>query len=104
MGPRSGRQHSLSDQDEMQTFRSYIRRMVQIVLSSSLILGVIVGVSLLVFGEGTLDLNLDLDFGAMDGLWVILGLPIIAVITFVILSPFSFYVYKRLAKRDENEM
>lgn len=76
----------------------------RITLSSSFVLGVIVGISLLIFGEATLNLDLDLDFGTLDGLWVIFVLPMIAVLTFVILSPLSFLIYKRLSKRNDDGM
>ena len=42
--------------------------------------------------------NLDLDFGELDGLWLILGLPLVSVLVFVVLSPLSYLIHKRLSK------
>ncbi len=71
------------------------------VLSSSFSLGLIIGIVALVVGETTLSGNLELEFEALDGLWVILGLPVLSLIAFVLLSPLSFFIHKLLPKGSD---
>jgi galactitol-specific phosphotransferase system IIC component len=71
------------------------------VLSSSFVLGLILGISLLVIGETSMKVNGSLDFAAFDGLWVIVALPAASMILFVLLSPLSFLVHKLLTRRRD---
>ena len=48
--------------------------------------------------------DVGLDFGAIDGLWVMLGMPIISVLIFVFLSPISFFIYRLLPKRNHEKV
>jgi len=74
------------------------------VLSSSLVLGLIVGISLLLIGETTANVDLTFEFGSYDGFWWILAVPVVAALVFVLLSPLSFLVHLRLTKRNaDNE-
>ena len=51
-----------------------------------------------------MNLDMDLDFGTYDGLWVMLGLPILSTILFLVLSPLSFLVHKLFSKgKTDNE-
>jgi len=47
---------------------------------------------MLYVGETTMNLDLEVDFGTFDGFWLIFGLPVLSVILFLILSPFSYLV------------
>ena len=47
---------------------------------------------MLYVGETTMGLELELEFGTFDGFWLIFGLPILSVVLFLILSPFSYLV------------
>ena len=71
-----------------------------IIFSSSSVLGLIVGISVFMAGKGTFNANVDYDFGATDGFLFVLGLPIVATLVFVLLSPVSYFVYKLLSARD----
>ncbi len=84
----------------MISFSSYIKQLCTYVLSSSFILGLILGISVFIAGEGSMNADLDFDFGGLDGLWLILGLPLASVLVFVLLSPLSFLIHKQLSKRD----
>ena len=46
-----------------------------------------------------MNLDLDLDFGIFDGFWLILGLPVLSILIFTILSPLSFFVHRLLSRR-----
>jgi hypothetical protein len=69
------------------------------VLSSSLVLGLILGISFLVIGETTMNVDGDISIGAFDGFWLIIALPVLSLLVFVLLSPLSFLVHKLLSKR-----
>ena len=62
------------------------------VFASTAVLGLILGIAMLVVGETSMNGELEFDFGPFDGFWIIFGLPILAVVLFLILSPFSYWV------------
>jgi len=78
---------------------SYIKQLSKFVLSSSVVLGLIVGVSLLIAGETTMEVDLTFEFGSFDGVWWIVGLPVLSILVFLILSPLSFLIYRLLSRR-----
>jgi hypothetical protein len=93
--------HSISAGDRGRStiyFSDYIKQLFKYVLSSSAVLGLIIGSALLIAGETTIDIDLTLEFGPFDGIWWILGLPVLSVLLFVILSPLSFQIHRRLSK------
>lgn len=81
---------------------NYIKQLSKFVLSSSVVLGLIVGVSLLIAGETTMEIDLTFEFGPFDGVWWIMGLPVLSILIFVILSPLSFLIH-RLISRTQTE-
>ncbi len=83
----------------MISFSNYIKHLSRIIFSSTLTLGLIIGVSLLVIGETSMNFDVGLDFSALDGLLVMLGLPIFSVLIAVVLSPISFFIYKLLSRQ-----
>ena len=80
-------------------FGRYSSQLCIFVLSSSITLGLMLGISLLIAGESSMDVDLDLDFGVFDGLWLILGLPALSILVFTILSLISFFVHRLLSRR-----
>jgi uncharacterized BrkB/YihY/UPF0761 family membrane protein len=80
------------------SFGNYIKQLSKFVLSSSIALGLIVGISLLVAGETTAEIDLTLEFGPFDGIWWIIGLPALSILILVILSPLSFLIHRKIAK------
>lgn len=81
------------------SFGSYTKQLFVIVLSSSFILGLILAISLLVIGETSMNVNADLEFGGIDGLWLVIAVPLVSILVSVLLSPFSFLVHKLLTKK-----
>jgi uncharacterized BrkB/YihY/UPF0761 family membrane protein len=81
------------------SFGNYIKQLCKIVVSSTVVLGLVVGLSLLISGETTMEIDLTLDFGPFDGIWWVIGLPVLSILVFVILSPLSFLVYRQLSKK-----
>jgi len=49
---------------------------------------------MLIAGKWQIELNADLDFGKFDGLVLMLGLPLLAALLFLILSPLSYFVHR----------
>lgn len=62
-------------------------------------LGLIVGASLLIAGETTMEIDLTFEFGPFDGVWWIIGLPVAAILVFAILSPLSFLIHRLLSRK-----
>ncbi len=81
------------------SFWNYTKQLCMFVLSSSLVLGLILGISFLVIGETTMNVDGDISIGAFDGFWLIIALPVLSLLVFVLLSPLSFLVHKLLSKR-----
>lgn len=69
----------------------------------SLALGIVVFVLLLIRGETTAEIDLTLEFGTYDGIWFLIGLPIITTLFFLLLSPLSFRIHRLLTKRHRHE-
>ena len=46
-----------------------------------------------------MNIDLTVDFDAVDGVWVILGLPLVSILLFSLLSPLSFFIHGLLSKR-----
>jgi hypothetical protein len=82
------------------SFSSYIKQLFKFVLSSSVVLGLIVGLALLITGETTMEIDLTFEFGPFDGFWWMLGVPVLAILVFVILSPLSFLIHRQLTKKQ----
>lgn len=76
------------------SFGRYVRIMLKIVLSSTFVLALFIGVPVLFTGDDPAEMRLTLEFDAVDGLAIILALPLIAALMFAVLSPLSFYVFK----------
>jgi len=79
-------------------FRTYIRVLLKIVFSSAIALGLLAAAIILVVGETSISLDITLDIERSYSVWVLLGLPIIAILLFAILSPISFLIYKLVSR------
>jgi len=81
------------------SFTTYLKRMLKIVVSSSLALALLIAIAILLVGSASGDLAFDVDIKRIDALWVLLGLPIIATLLFAILSPISYLISRWLVDR-----
>ena len=81
------------------TFCSYLGLLSNIVFSSMMALGLIVGLLVLVIGETTINLDGVVEISRIDALWSILGLPILSVLILVLVSPLSYLLYRLLVRR-----
>ena len=78
---------------------NYIKQFSNYALSSSFVMGLIIGVALLVSGGSTMEVDLTFEFGRYDGIWFVIGLPILSILILAILSPLSFLVHRLLSRR-----
>lgn len=85
------------------TFGNYIKQLVKIGFSASLALGAVIGVLLIVLGETTAEIDLTLEFEALDGIWFLVGVPVIMTLIFLLLSPLSYGIYRLLTRRRGDE-
>ena len=85
------------------TLRSYVGTLCRFVISSSLALASIVFVALLISGGASITADLNLDVSRLDGVWLLLGLPLVALVTFVVLAPLSFLLHRRLWRGTREE-
>jgi len=46
-----------------------------------------------------MEVDLTFEFGSFDGVWWIVGLPVLSILVFLILSPLSFLIYRLLSRR-----
>jgi len=50
-----------------------------------------------------MEMDLTFEFGRFDGFWFVFGLPVLSVLVFVILSPFSFLIHRQLSSRKSGD-
>ena len=51
-----------------------------------------------------MEVDVTFEFGPFDGFWWILGLPVLAILIFVILSPLSFLIHQQLSKMKTEDV
>ena len=83
-------------EDELVVMSDYIKQLIKFGLSASLALGVLVAVLLLIAGGTTAGIDLTFDFGAFDGFWLLIGLPVITTVVLLLVSPLSFWIHRFL--------
>ena len=66
------------------SFWNYTKQLCMFVLSSSLVLGLILGISFLVIGGTTMGVDGDITIGALDGFWLIIVLPVLLLLIFLV--------------------
>ena len=74
-------------------FKGYIAELTKFALSTSLVLGLVFGILILVTGGGSGSITLDIDFSASDSIWFLLGTPVLLTAVFLLFSPLSYWVH-----------
>lgn len=77
-------------------FGDYIAQLAKIVFSSSVALGLVIALALLIVGETSMNFEVGLEIETLDSLWVALGLPVLALLVFLAVSPLSLLIYRLL--------
>ncbi|UCC14261.1 MAG: hypothetical protein JSW21_13090 [Gammaproteobacteria bacterium] len=74
-------------------FGDYIRTSSKVVLAVSLAAGLLLGLLVLLAGEGDVNLALEIE-SRNDAIWILVGLPLIALLTSLLLTPLSYLLYR----------
>ena len=74
-------------------FKSYLVELTKYVLSTSLVLGLVLGILILATGGVEGSITLDIDFSAVDSIWFLLGTPILLTTVLLLVSPLAYFVH-----------
>jgi len=83
----------------MISFRDYVGLLVRFAVSSSLVLGLIIGIWLLVSGGTTAEIDLTIELGRFNGFWMVLLLPVLVLLIMLLIAPLSYFVFRWLPGR-----
>ena len=72
----------------------YVALQQKIAFSSSLAIGVVLGIALLVGGGIEGSINLDIELSRYDSVWFLLGTPLIVTLLFLLFTPLSFLLHE----------
>ncbi len=73
-------------------FGHYFRMSTKVVLAVSLAAGPLLGLLVLLTGEGNVNLDLEIE-SRSDAVWIIISLPLAALLTSWLLTPLSFLLH-----------
>jgi hypothetical protein len=79
-------------------FGHYFRMSTKVVLAVSLAAGLLLGLLVLLTGEGNVNLDLEIE-SRSDAVWIIISLPLAAVLTSLLLAPLSFLLHRLMFRR-----
>ena len=85
------------------SFGSYLMQLVKVILSSSLALGLLLGITIFINGDTTAEMDLTLEFESIDGIWMLLGLPVFFLLVFLLLSPISYFIHAALSRKTRGQ-
>lgn len=74
--------------------------LLKIITSSSLTIALLACILILLVGKTSMNFEIGLEIESIDGFWVLLGLPVIATLAFIMISPISFLIYRLLWLRE----
>ena len=80
-------------------FNKYLLRVLKVTISSSLALGLLACALILVIGETSMNFEIGLEIELLDGLWVLVGIPVITLLLVLIVSPISFFIHRLLFQK-----
>ena len=74
-------------------FKGYITELAKYALSTSLVLGLLLGILVLVTGGAEGSITLDIGLSTIDSIWFLLGTPALFLVLFLLFSPLSYCVH-----------
>lgn len=74
-------------------FGHYFRMSTKVVSAVSLAAGLLLGLLVLLTGEGNVNLDLEIE-SRSDAAWIIISLPLAALLTSWLLTPLSFLLHR----------
>ena len=79
-------------------FCKYVVLQTKIAFSSSLAVGLALGLLLLFVGKVEGTITLDIDLSHSDSIWFFLGVPLSLTVLFLVFCPLSFFVYSAISR------
>jgi hypothetical protein len=76
------------------SFVKYLKSLLKFTISSALTVGILACILILLVGEMSMNFEVGLEIEPVDGLWVLLGLPVMAILLLAATAPVSFFVYR----------
>ncbi|MEE4161422.1 MAG: hypothetical protein V2I25_02875 [Woeseiaceae bacterium] len=83
----------------MISFRDYVGLLLRFAVSSSFVLGLIIGIGLLVIGGTTARIDLTIELGRFDGFWMLPLLPVLVALITLLTAPLSYFVFRWMPGR-----
>lgn len=80
----------------MTGFRDYVVLLVRITVASSVVLGMIFGIAILISGGTTANIDLTIELNRFNGFWMVILLPVVSLLLLVLASPLSYFLFRRL--------
>ena len=80
------------------TIKVYIVQLMKVAFTSSLALGMIMAILVLVIGGAEGSITLDIDFSATDSILFLLGTTSFLTLVFLLVSPVSYFLYSAIFK------
>jgi uncharacterized BrkB/YihY/UPF0761 family membrane protein len=80
------------------TLKHYLKEVIAIALANGLALAVTLAIAMAVVGDTNAQVDADIGFERLDGLWLVPGLPITLVVLALLLSPLAFALYRLLRR------
>ena len=74
-------------------FTGYLVELTKFVLATSLALGLVLGILVLVTGGAEGSITLDIDLSASDSIWFLIGTPVLLGAVALLVSPLSYGLY-----------
>lgn len=79
-------------------FGKYVVLQLKVAFSSSLAIGLVLGILVLVIGRAEGSITLDIDVSRSDSVWFLLGVPSAITLLFLIFTPVSFFVFTSISR------
>lgn len=76
----------------------YMKLLTKVTLSTSLVLGLLLAITIFFNGGVAGEINLDLALSTSDSIWLLLGAPALITTVFALLSPLSFLIFSLISR------
>jgi hypothetical protein len=84
-------------------YRSYIAKTMRGAFSSSLALGLVLGILMLIVGSVEGEISLDIGLARWDSIWFVIGAPLLTCMLFLLLSPLSYFIHAMTFRENQIE-
>lgn len=84
-------------------YLAYMKLSALVISTSAFSVGVVLAAILAAMGGFSMNLNAGVDLSSFDGVWLALGVPVLALVLAVLVSPLSYLLFKQLRRDVEDE-